>query len=99
MVESCAAMVESQTAMSMNIKNEETHRLARELAELAGESLTEAVTQAVRERLERLENEREREALVQRILEIGRDCARHMKEPFLSTDHGDLLYDELGLPK
>jgi antitoxin VapB len=85
--------------MSMNIKNPEAHRLAKELVSLTGESVTEAVTKALRERLERLETEREKEALVQRILEIGRDCARHMKEPFLSTDHGDLLYDELGLPK
>ena len=37
--------------MSLNIKNEETHCLARELAELTGETLTVAVTVAVRERL------------------------------------------------
>ena len=39
--------------MSLNIKNEETYRLAHELAELTGESVTTAVTEAVRERLER----------------------------------------------
>jgi antitoxin VapB len=37
--------------------------------------------------------------LVERILEIGRDCAAHLKEPYKSVDHGDLLYDEKGLPK
>ena len=38
--------------MSLNIKNEETHRLARELAVLTGESMTGAITVALRERLE-----------------------------------------------
>jgi antitoxin VapB len=37
--------------------------------------------------------------LSDRLLEIGRDCATHLKEPFRSADHGDLLYDEKGLPK
>jgi len=40
--------------MSLNIKNEETHRMARELARLTGESMAAAVNEAVRERLERV---------------------------------------------
>lgn len=84
--------------MGMNIKNEETHRLARELAELTGESVTAAVTVAVRERLERVRREREM-SLSDRLLAIGRESAAHIKEPFRSIDHGDLLYDERGLPK
>ena len=43
--------------MSLNIKNAETYRLVRELAEATGESLTEAVGNAVRERLERVRND------------------------------------------
>ena len=39
--------------MSLNIKNEETHRLAAQLAELTGETMTTAVTLALKERLER----------------------------------------------
>ena len=39
--------------MSLNIKNEETCRLARELARLTGETMTGAVTVALRDRLER----------------------------------------------
>ena len=85
--------------MSLNIKNKETHRLAQELAAETGESMTEAVTEAVRERLERVRRDRDRAGLVERLLTIGRDCAAHMKEPYLSIDHGDLLYDEEGLPK
>ena len=85
--------------MSLNIKNNETHRLAQELAAVTGESMTEAVTEAVRERLDRVRRGRDRAGLVERLLTIGRDCAAHMKEPYLSIDHGDLLYDEEGLPK
>jgi len=85
-------------AVSLNIKSEETHRLARELADLTGENLTVAVTLAVRERLDRLRRERG-VSLVDRLLAIGRDCAAHLKEPYRSVDHGTLLYDERGLPR
>ena len=84
--------------MSLNIKNEDTNRLAHELADLTGESLTTAVTVAVRERLGRLQQSK-RGALSDRLLKIGKDCAAHLNEPFLSVEHGDLLYDEKGLPK
>ena len=44
--------------MGMNIKNEEAYRLTKQLAKLTGESLTTAVTEAVRERLNRIRHER-----------------------------------------
>jgi antitoxin VapB len=91
-------MVEGFTSMGLNIKNEETHRLARNLAKLTGESMTAAVTEAVRERLDRVRRARG-VSLAQRLVEIGKDCAAHLKEPFRSADHGDLLYDERGLPR
>ena len=84
--------------MSLNVKNKEAHRLAEELAKLTGESLTTAVTVALRERLNRIRQER-RGGLAVRLQAIGRDCAAHLKEPFRSADHGDLLYDERGLPR
>jgi antitoxin VapB len=84
--------------MGLNIKNEETHRLAAELAKLTGESLTAAVTQAVRERLDRIRRE-QGASLADRLLAIGKDCAARLKEPFRSADHADLLYDERGLPR
>jgi len=80
--------------MSLNIKNEETHRLAQELAELTGESMTAAVTEAVRERLERVKTE----GRAERIRKIREDFARRLKGKPL-PDHGELLYDERGLPK
>ena len=84
--------------MSLNIKNNSAHKLARQLARLTGESMTEAVTEALRERLDRVQ-EKQSGALSARLLEIGRDCAPRLKEPFRSAEHGDLLYDERGLPK
>jgi antitoxin VapB len=84
--------------MGLNIKNEETHRLVEELAKLTGESMTAAVTEAVRERLERLQRARGM-SLADRLMAIGKDCAAHLKEPFRSADHGELLYDEHGLPR
>ena len=84
--------------MGLNIKSEETHRLVRELASLTGESMTAAVTEAVRERLARLRRD-EATGLADRLLAIGKDCATRLKEPFRTVDHGDLLYDERGLPR
>ena len=83
--------------MSLNIKTPEAHDLARELAELTGESLSRAVTEAIRERLARLREERD--GFEEEVLQIGRDCAARLREPYRSIDHGEFLYDELGLPK
>lgn len=84
--------------MSLNVKNEDAHRLARELADMTGESLTAAVTDALRQRLER-EREARRPALAEILLDIGRDCAAHLREPYASADHAALLYDDAGLPR
>jgi antitoxin VapB len=84
--------------MGLNIKNKETYRLAEELAKLTGESMTTAITVAVRERLERLRQQRN-VSLADRLLAIGKDCAAHLKEPLRSGDYDDLLYDQRGLPR
>ena len=84
--------------MAMNIKNDEAQKLARKLCELTGESLTAAVTEAVRERLERIQSA-QGAGLADRLLRIGKDSAAHLKEPFRSAEHGDILYDERGLPR
>ena len=83
--------------MSLNIKDEEAHRMARQLARLTKESMTTAVREALRERLERVRGGGMSKA--ERILKIGRECAAQLQEPFRSVDHGEFLYDEKGLPK
>jgi antitoxin VapB len=84
--------------MALNIKNVQAQKLAQELAELTGESITAAVTEAVRERLDRVREEHGT-SLTDRLLRIGKDCAAHLNEPYRSVDHGELLYNEKGLPR
>jgi antitoxin VapB len=84
--------------MSLNIKNQEAHRLAQQLATITGESMTEAVTEALRERLDRVRRD-PRQGMAERLMKIGKECAAHIKEPFKSMNVDDLLYDEKGLPK
>ena len=84
--------------MALNIKNEETQKLARALARLTGESMTAAITEAVRERLERIRGEQGTN-LADRLVKIGKDCAAHLQEPYRSVNHGELLYNEKGLPR
>jgi antitoxin VapB len=83
--------------MSLNIKNAETCRLVQELAQLTGESLTAAVTNAVKEKLAK--ERAYKPSRFDRMMEIARDAASRFKEPWKSIDHGDLLYDEKGLPR
>jgi antitoxin VapB len=83
--------------MSLNLKNPDAHALARELAELTGESMSAAVTVAMRERRDRLLGDRAG-GLAERMLELGRDCAGRLPEDVRRIDHGELLYDERGLP-
>ena len=84
--------------MSMNIKNEQAHKLARKLAKITGENITAAVTESLRERLDRIENA-QGEGLADRLLKIGKDCAARLQEPFRTADHADLLYNDKGLPR
>lgn len=84
--------------MGMNIKDPETHRLARELAQLTGESLTKAVDVAVRERRERVLADRSA-SIAERMLALGRDCARRLPASVRELDHGELLYGPDGLPR
>lgn len=83
--------------MTRNIKDPEAHKLAQALADETGESMTRAVTIALRERLARLRKSRKTETRAAELLAIGRDCASHLKGP--AIDHADLLYDDHGLPK
>ena len=85
--------------MALNIKNEETCNLARELAELTGETMTGAITVALRDRLERERRARSVEARKQELMAIGRRAARNLGPGPSSTEIGDWLYDEHGLRK
>jgi antitoxin VapB len=84
--------------MPLSIKAPEADRLARQLAKTTGESITVAVTVAMRERLVREERKREnKEALLADIRAIVDHFA---SLPVLDTRSADeiLGYDENGLP-
>ncbi len=87
--------------MSLNIKSSEAERLARELAGVTGETLTGAVTVALRERLDRVQRRTadETDRRGQRIRAIAEDAARRWKAENRDLEHGDLLYDDRGLPR
>ncbi len=83
--------------MSLNIKNEETHRLAAQLAALTGETMTKAVTLALQERLEREKRRRRRTGVAAALIQIAQRCvARPILDPRRPDDM--LGYDEHGLP-
>lgn len=84
---------------SLSITNEEACRLIRELAELRGESMTAVVIHAVREQLKREHPAQPRQELADKLLQLGRETAPLWRKPWRSTPHGELLYDEKGLPK
>ena len=82
--------------IALNIKDPETDRLARALAAATGESITEAVAVAVRERLERIEGRRG----VDLVAEINAIVERCAALPRLDDRSADeiLGYDEFGVP-
>ena len=81
----------------INIRNPKTDRLARELAEATGESITEAVGRALEERLARVRGERRGAALEYEIRAIQ---ARVRELPVRDSRSPDeiLGYDDRGLP-
>jgi antitoxin VapB len=84
--------------MALSIKSPEADRLARKLAEKTGESITDAIIVAMRERLAREERKkRDTRRLAEDLLEIGRHCASLPVYDNRSSDE-ILGYDENGLP-
>lgn len=85
--------------MPLSIKDPEADHLARTLAQRTGESITQAVITALRERLARQrQNEQAVENLVEDVMDIGRHCAAL---PLLDARTPDEIigYDEHGLPQ
>jgi antitoxin VapB len=86
--------------VALNLKNQETERLAKELARYTGESITEAVTVAIKERLERAEKAKKRVGRLEWLDEITKETAAIMNDGRTSTELFEDLYDpETGLPR
>jgi antitoxin VapB len=84
--------------MALNIRNEETERLAAALAKLTGETKTEAVTHALRDRLARVRGERTNRRLADDLDAIGVHCSRLPVRDARTADE-ILDYDEHGVPR
>jgi antitoxin VapB len=83
--------------MPLSIKNPETEKLAREISKETGESLTDAITIALRDRLQRLRGRRHAKNLIQEVDDILHrvDALPHLD----SRSEDEILgYDSLGLP-
>jgi antitoxin VapB len=85
-----------EALMSLNIKDPEVHRLAQAISRATGESMTRVVREALRERFVRIEQRKGR-ASVEELLAIADRAAALVKRPYAA--HGDLLYDDNGLPE
>ena len=83
--------------MALNIRNAEAERLAEAVAKLTGETKTEAVTRALRDRLRRLRNERSNRSMADDIDDIGLHCAALAVKDARSADE-ILGYDANGSP-
>ncbi len=88
----------SGLSLALNIRNPETERLADEVAQRTGETKTEAVTQALRERLARLRRGRPKRRLADELEAIAEHCA---SLPVLDARTPDeiLEYDDRGMPR
>ena len=92
-------MVERCNPVALNIKNEETERIVRELAALKQVSLVVAISEAVKEKMER-EKAAKRENRIEWIKRITAVTAPLMNDGRTSKELIDELYDdETGLPK
>ena len=83
--------------MAFNIKNEETIQRARDIAAQTGESIAAVIDAAVADRARTLgvvDEER-----LARVLRHANRCAARLSPEVMAIDHGEYLYDELGMPK
>ena len=92
------ASTRREQAMALNIRNAEAERLAEALAKLAGETKTEAVTRALRDRLSRLRREKSGRRLADELDEIAKHCSRLPVRDSRTPDE-ILGYDEHGVPR
>ena len=83
--------------MPLSIKDPETERLARDLAQRTGETITVATRKALEERLRRVGGERQKTLLLEELAAIRRRCAAL---PVLDERQSDEIigYDDRGLP-
>ncbi|HEY7815272.1 MAG TPA: type II toxin-antitoxin system VapB family antitoxin [Nakamurella sp.] len=86
--------------MALSIKNPEAELLVRRLTAHTGETATRAIIVALQERLDRIDRSADAAAAkAARLRRISADAAGRWIEPYRSSEHGEILYDENGLPR
>ena len=84
--------------MGITIKNPKAEQLVRKVAQLSGENLTQAITHALEERLERLKAQRSVATLREEILRISQRCSA-LPDMDQRNPNEILEYDSRGVPK
>jgi antitoxin VapB len=87
-----------EDGMALSIRNSRAEKLARQVAAETGETLTEAITLALEERLERLKGRRTAADVAEEIMKISLRC-RELPELDRRGADEILGYDERGLPQ
>ena len=83
--------------MSLNIKNEEAHKMAAELAAIRGVSMTEVVVDLLKTALKSERPREDPDSKAKRLIAWVQGMNKGEKEENLTSDHS-WLYDENGLP-
>jgi antitoxin VapB len=84
--------------MALNIKHTQADMLARKLAEVTGQSITDAVIQALREQLQRETGRRSLQRLESQLRTISSRCSQLPDHDLRSADE-IIGFDEHGLPR
>ncbi len=85
--------------MAINIKNEDVARQAIELAKAMDESITEAVGQAIEEKLARLQRQTGRQGIAAKLIALSEKCIQDAPPNWRTYDYDGELYDERGMPQ
>lgn len=83
--------------VSLIIKNKEALKLVNELAELTGLSMTDVLLNALRNERQIIVQQR-RATNADELMAIGARCASQLSISSTEMEHGDMLYDEYGMP-
>ena len=86
-----------QEEMALSIRNPKAEKLAREVAAESGETITQAITNALEERLERLRGRSTTTDFLEEILKISKRCSVIPDQDPRSAEE-ILSYDSIGVP-
>ena len=84
--------------MALSIRNPKAEKLARELAAESGENITQAITHALEERLERIRGRSTATDLAEEIMKISKRCSA-IPDRDQRTPDEILGYDQTGVPQ